>query len=71
MLEKNDNKDTPLHLASMYGHELCVRELLNTRACDLNLQNKQEETAESLAELNEWSGVISLFLRFKQVGWLA
>ena len=71
VLEVNDNNDTALHLAAMEGHENCVKELLNTRVCDLNVQNKQEETAESLAELNEWRGVLKLFTRYKQVGWLA
>ena len=71
VLVTNDNNDTPLHLASMYGHPDCVKELLNTRVCDLNGQNKQEETPESLAELNEWREIIALFTRYKQVGWLA
>ena len=53
---KNDNNDTPLHLASMYGHPDCVKELLNTRVCDLNGQNKQEETPEKALGLNEGKG---------------
>jgi hypothetical protein len=42
---QNNNGDTALHLACYSGFSNCIREMLDTRECDLSLKNNKGKTA--------------------------
>ncbi|OUM63784.1 hypothetical protein PIROE2DRAFT_20631 [Piromyces sp. E2] len=58
---KNHGGDTPLILASKYGHESIVGKLLNRNAA-VDRQNKKYDTALSLASANGFDRVVELLL---------
>jgi ankyrin repeat protein len=58
---KNHGGDTPLMLASKYGHESIVYKLLN-RNVDVDRQNKKYDSALSLASANGYDKVVELLL---------
>ncbi|ORX57225.1 ankyrin [Piromyces finnis] len=58
---KNHGGDTPLMLASKYGHESIVYKLINRNAT-IDKQNKNYDTALSLASANGYEKVVELLL---------
>ena len=64
---KNENEDTPLIVASRYGHKRLVRHLLHHCIINVNAQNRLGETALHVATDVYQSTIAQLLLDFAEV----
>ncbi|GAA6214593.1 ankyrin repeat domain-containing protein 27 isoform X1, partial [Lates japonicus] len=61
---QDNNGNTPLHLACMYGHEDCVKALVyyDVQTCRLDLQNDKGDMALHMAARWGYEGIIQVLL---------
>ncbi|XP_010783505.1 ankyrin repeat domain-containing protein 27-like [Notothenia coriiceps] len=61
---QDNNGNTPLHLACMYGHEDCVKAMVyyDVQKCRLELQNDKGDTALHIAARWGYEGIIVVLL---------